>query len=63
MATKKQKTQQVLSWKLRMVMGAKGTTFPREREIPIHIRQKLYLIQHELIAVELLLVTALRNIP
>lgn len=31
--TEKQKRQQELSWKLRMVMGARGNLYPREKSL------------------------------
>lgn len=62
MATKKQKIQQELSWKLRMVMGARGNLYPRERELPVEIQSLLHSTCIDLKAIETKLRTALDNI-
>jgi hypothetical protein len=61
-STLRQRKQQALSWKLRMVMGARGTLYPRERDIPEHIKQALRNIDTELLLVEAQLRKALANI-
>ena len=40
-----QTTQRALSWKLRMVVGARGTLYPREQTLPFKIKVHLLEIQ------------------
>ena len=46
--TLRQRKQQVLAWKLKMVMGAIGTTWPRELELPFEVVRKLASINLQL---------------
>ena len=61
-STRKQEVQQALSWKLKMVKGAIGTLYPREKDLPDAVRIELQFIQHHLGNVEKSLRRALRNI-
>lgn len=61
--TLRQRKQCALSWKLRMVMGARGTLYPRERDIPDHIKFRLHRIIEDLKIVEDQLRASLGNIP
>ena len=42
--TPKQRRQQALAWKLKVVMGAAGTLYPREQELPPEIHKSLMLV-------------------
>ena len=57
----KQSKQRALAWKLRVVMGAQGTLYPRE-SLPVNICITLSHITHLLKQVEQELRHELRNI-
>lgn len=62
MATPKQRYQQELSWKLKVVTGAIGTTYPREHSLPHEISLQLMVINSLLKVVEAMLRKALKEI-
>lgn len=59
-STPKQRRQQALAWKLRMVIGAKANIYPRESELPPHIAQQLKAIWSDLDWAEKIIKTQLK---
>lgn len=50
--TNKQRIQRELAWKLKMVTGARGNLYPREKNLHPSVESRLYLICNELKIVE-----------
>ena len=60
--TTKQKKQQELSWKLKVIMGCRQNIYPRERDLPKDVVNNLMSICTELKEIETILRRELTNI-
>lgn len=61
-STEKQRIQQALAWKLRIVRGSIGTLYPREPELSNIVSTRLHIVVNNLREVETELVKALHEI-
>ena len=60
--TQRQLRQRALAWKLRMVLGAMGTLYPREKDLPPNVNNQLKSICNQLASVAIDIRWHLRNI-
>lgn len=60
--TPKQRKQSELAWKLRMIRGAQGTLYPREKSLSTKSTSLLNSVCIDLKAIETLILDELRNI-